>query len=463
MNLFKNKKVVIMGLGLHGGGVGVAKFFCKQGADVLVTDLKTRKQLKGSVDKLKGLSIEFILGKHRQRDFINTDLVIKNPGVPRDSFYLKIARKHKIPIKTDIGIFFDLCKAPIIGITGTKGKSTVATLVYLFLKTKYPNVILAGNIGISPLEIFSKIRTMPRSARQNLDSPRYKYKNLELNKKSKIVLELSSFELEDLKKSPQVAVITNLFPDHLNRYKNFKSYIKAKESIFKYQKKDDILILNNSDFETRKLASEAPGRVYFFTPLEVAKTKKKHRAFKPLTGFKDSNVSAAIAAVKIFKIPEKNIKKVLSNFKGVSSRQELIATRKGIRYVNDTTATTPQSVILAINTFKEKFPKSKIILIAGGSDKKLNYKNLAEEIKKNVSFLFLLPGTASKKIKKGLEKFDKIYLVKSMKEAVKKAVSLAQKGDIILLSPGAASFDLFKNEFDRGEQFKEAVKNLLKK
>jgi len=214
MNLFKNKKVVIMGLGLHGGGVGVAKFFCKQGADVLVTDLKTRKQLKESVDKLKGLSIEFVLGKHRQEDFINTDLVIKNPGVPRDSFYLKIARKHKIPIKTDIGIFFDLCKVPIIGITGTKGKSTVATLVYLFLKTKYPNVILAGNIGISPLEIFSKI-----------------------NKKSKVVLELSSFELEDLKKSPQVAVITNLFPDHLNRYKNFKSYIKAKESIFKYQKK----------------------------------------------------------------------------------------------------------------------------------------------------------------------------------------------------------------------------------
>jgi len=415
MKLFKNKKVVVMGLGLLGGGIGVAKFFCKQGAKVLVTDLKTKRQLKESVGNLKGLSIEFVLGKHRKDDFINTDLVIKNPGVPRDSFYLKIAKKHKIPIKNDISIFFDLCPASIIGITGTKGKSTVATLVYLLLKKKYPNTILAGNIGVSPLEILSKI-----------------------TRKSKVVLELSSFELEDLKKSPHVAVITTLFPDHLNRYKNFREYVAAKKSIFKYQKKNDILLLNYNNLEVRKLASEALSKVLFF---------------------RNSNVSAALAVAKIFKISKKDIKKVLSSFKGVPNRQELIATKKGVKYINDTTATTPQSVILAINTFKKRFPNSGIILIAGGLDKNLNYKNLAEEIKRNVSSLVLLPGTASNKLKRELKKFT-IYPVKSMRGAVKKAANIAKKGDIILFSPGAASFNLFKNEFDRGEQFVKCVKRL---
>ena len=418
MKLFKNKKVTIMGLGLLGGGVGVAKFFCKQGAEVLVTDLKTKRQLKESVDKLKGLSIEFVLGKHRKEDFINTDLVIKNPGVPADSPYLKIAKKHKIPIKTDVSIFFDLCQAPIIGITGTKGKSTTATLIYLLLKKKYNKTFLAGNIGISPLEILSKI-----------------------TEKSKVILELSSFELEDLKQSPHIAVITTLFPDHLNRYKNFREYIEAKKPIFKYQRKNDILILNYDNPEVKKLASEAPSKVLFF---------------------RNSCISDALAVAKLFKISKKDIKKVLSNFKGVPNRQELIAAKKGVKYVNDTTATTPQSVILAINTFKKRFPNSRIILIAGGLDKNLNYKNLAEEIKRNVSSLILLPGTASNKIKRELGSF-KINWARSMKKAVKKAVSLAQKGDIILLSPGAASFNLFKNEFDRGEQFKEAVKNFLKK
>ncbi len=417
---FIGKKVTIMGLGLHGGGVGTVKFFCRQGAKVLVTDLKTKSQLKESFQKLKGLPIKFVLGRHCKEDFINADLIVKNPGVPRESSYLKIAKKHKIPIKTDVNIFFDLCQALIIGITGTKGKSTVATLIYLLLKTKYPNTVLAGNIGVSPLEILSKI-----------------------DEETIVVLELSSFELEDLKKSPQVAVITNLFPDHLNRYKNFKAYIKAKESIFKYQKRNDILVLNYNNFETRKFVLKSHSKVHFF---------------------KGSNDLAAIAVAKIFKIPEKNIKKVLSNFKGVSSRQELIATKKEVRYINDTTATTPQSVILAIGTFKKRFPKSKIILIAGGSDKNLNYRNLAKEIKNNVSCLILLPGTASNKIEKELGSFFKepsSFKVRSIKEAVKKASKQAKKGDIVLLSPGAASFNLFKNEFDRGKQFIKSVKNLF--
>ena len=419
--MFKNKKVTIMGLGLHGGGVGVAKFFAKQGAKLIVTDLRTKKELEPSLKELKGLPIKFVLGKHRKQDFINTDLIIKNPGVPADSLYLKAAKKHNIPIKTDVGIFFELCQASIIGITGTKGKSTVATLVYLFLKSKYPNTILAGNIGVSPLEVLSKI-----------------------NKNTKVILELSSFQLENLKKSPHIAVITTLFPDHLNRYRNFRDYIDAKKSIFKYQKKNDILILNYNNSETKKLSSETNSKVYFF---------------------KDSNTSAAISVAKLFKISKKDIKKVLSNFKGIPDRQELVAVKRGVKYINDTTATTPQSVIFAVRTFKKRFPKSEIILIAGGVDKKLIYKNLAKEIQKNIAHLILLPGTASNKLKKELGSFLKepsSFKVKSMQQAVIKTSKLAKKGDVVLLSPGAASFNLFKNEFDRGEQFVKAVYKLKK-
>ena len=347
MKLFKDKKVVIMGLGLHGGGVGVANFFYKQGAKLMITDLRSRKELKPSLEKLKDLPIKFVLGKHRKQDFTDADLIIRNPGVPRESFYLKIAdwqdenlilkskilvrgnfkdlkkiaEENNISVKTDIDIFFDLCPADIIGITGTKGKSTTATLIYLLLKKKYPNSVLAGNIGISPLEILNKI-----------------------NKKTRVVLELSSFALENLKKSPQVAVITTLFPDHLNRYKSFKEYVEAKKAIFKYQNEKDILILNQDNLNTKKLSSEAKSKVYFF---------------------KGSNRAAALLTAKLFKIPDKQIKNVLSKFKGIPNRQEIIAIKEEVRYVNDTTATTPESVILAIKTFKEKFPNLKIILIGG--------------------------------------------------------------------------------------------------
>jgi len=218
---FREKKVTIMGLGIVGGGVGVAKFFVEAGAKVLITDLKTRKDLESSLKKIKGLPVELILGRHRPEDFANTDLIIRNPAVPDNSPFLKIAKKNNISADTDIGIFFELCSAPIIGVTGTKGKSTVATLIYKLLKSKYQNVILAGNIGNSPLESLKKI-----------------------NKDSKVVLELSSWQLEGLKnhkKSPQIALITNIYPDHLNRYPNLKEYIfqisKIQNSFF-LKKKD---------------------------------------------------------------------------------------------------------------------------------------------------------------------------------------------------------------------------------
>jgi len=402
---FKDKKVVIMGLGLHGGGKGVAKFFSKQGADVLVTDLKTKKQLKRSIDKLKGLPVKFVLGKHKEKDFIEADLIIKNPAVRSDSRYLNIAKKHKVAVKTDIQIFFDLFKGQIIGITGTKGKTTAATLIYNLLKTKYSNTFLGGNIGISPLEVLEKV-----------------------NKKSKVVLELSSFELEDLKKSPHIALVTTIFEDHLNRYKSFKQYINSKKPIFKFQDKRDILFLNKDNKYTKSFAKEAKGKVIFFKKGE-----------------------AAVKVAEYFKIPKKDIKKVLCSFKGVAHRQEYITTIKGVKYINDTASTTPQSTIMAIEKFKN------IVLIAGGEDKNLNYEELRKKIKKQVKHLILFPGSASNKIKKELDYTP----ANSMKQAVIKASRIAQKGDVVLLSPASASFNMFENEFDRGNQFVKYVKEII--
>ncbi|MBU2540012.1 UDP-N-acetylmuramoyl-L-alanine--D-glutamate ligase [Patescibacteria group bacterium] len=484
-NLFKNKRVTIMGLGLHGGGAGVAKFFYEQGAEVLVTDLKTKEQLEKSLKKLRKFNIKYRLGEHKEEDFINTDLIIKNPAVPQSSRYLEIARNNKVSITTDINIFFELSRAFAIGVTGTKGKSTTATLIYEILKSKSRNTILAGNIGVSPLEFLDKI-----------------------NEKSKVVLELSNFELEDLKKSPQIAVITAIYPDHLDRYGSYEEYIESKKPIFKYQKPTDFLILNYDNPQVRNFEKDANSNIYFFSNNFYLKRDKKNpgcfiednnvffaNETEPIFNIEEiklpgehniSNILGAVTVAKILKIPNKNIKKVVSKFGGVSNRQQVIAQINGVKYINDTTATMPEAVIQALKTIKGEDSQSRIILIAGGQDKKLEYKELAKEIIGKVEKLVLLPGTASEKIKRELFNIKpnfKVISVESMVGAVKEASLGIQNKDIILLSPAAASFtplgvikrktkkedkalkpltgfNLFKNEFDRGEQFIKAVKKL---
>ncbi len=456
--LFKGKKITIMGLGLHGGGAGIAKFFCIQGADVLVTDLKTKEQLKESIEKLKKFDIKYTLGKHEVKDFITADLIVKNPDVPNSSPYLEIARKNNVKIETDINLFFELSKAFIIGVTGTKGKSTVASLIYHLLKTKYPRIFLAGNIGVSPLELLTKIK-----------------------RGDKVVLELSSFELESLQKSPNIAVVTNILPDHLNRYEGMAGYISAKEIIFKYQNKKDILILNYDDKTVGDFSIKAHCQYYFYSVKEKPKNSacfiRDNNVFydnikKPIMNLKNFNLQgehnilnllAAVSVAKLMKVSSQIIRKSIKSFKGVHSRQELVRELNGVKYFNDTTATMPDAVIAAIRSFYERFSNSQLILICGGQDKNLTYDNLAKEINEKINHLVILPGTASDKIKKELLKINSkvpIIEVTSMKDAVKEAKNKASKKDIVLLSPAAASFNLFKNEFDRGDQFKKFVKDL---
>lgn len=431
-----------MGLGLHGGGLGTVRFLAERGAQVTVTDLRTKKVLAPSLEKLKDIKgVVYVLGRHRESDFLKVDLIVKNPGVPPTSPYLALAQKHKIPVTTDMGIFFRECPATIIGITGTRGKSTTAWLIWKFLKTKYGRVFLGGNIRKSVLEFLP-----------------------ELKQDDLIVLELSSFQLHDLafdRMSPPIAVITNFMRDHMNWHRSMAEYAAAKSVIFKFQKPGDHLFVNPDDREVRAMAKKARSHVI----LSRLAPQYQPIVDKHLGAHYRSSVALAVAVGRHFGVTSENIARALKRFRGLEGRQEQLPSVRGVRFVNDTTATIPDAAIAAILRFRALAkPPHRLILIAGGSDKKLDFEPLAAAILKYVDYLILLPGTGTKKLKKALQKKKGVRIqgwheAQSMPDAVKSAYAAAMKGDWILLSPGAASFGLFVNEFDRGDQFTKEINN----
>ncbi|NQU83986.1 MAG: UDP-N-acetylmuramoyl-L-alanine--D-glutamate ligase [Parcubacteria group bacterium] len=436
LNDFKNKKVLIMGLGLYpkGSGISAARFFVRLGAKVTVTDLKKRAELTGSIKLLKKHPIRYVLGKHSKKDFKEADLILKNPAVRKESPYLRIAEEHSVPIETDISIFFKLCPSKIIGITGTRGKSTTCSLLYELLIAENDNVYLGGNIQNSPLNFLDK-----------------------LNKDSLVILELSSWMLESLgRRSPHIALITNVMPDHLNTYSGMKEYIKAKSLIFKYQKKDDIAVLNYDNKITREMGDNIKSKKRWFSLKRQSSCKKLLKNVRLLGEHNLHNALGAITVAKMLGVSDTSIKKTLKSFNGIPNRLEFVCEIDGVKYYNDTTATTPDAVIAGLKALSSK----KIVLIAGGVDKNLDYRELAGELPKYVNVLILLPGTATDKLRTHLINESDVEPVtaKNMKEAVSKAREMSKRGDIVLLSPGAASFGLFKNEFDRGDKFVKEIK-----
>lgn len=459
-NFFKGKKITVFGLGLHGGGVGTVKFLCEQGAQVLVTDLNTKEKLAVSLEKLKGLkNVQYILGQHRQEDFIHTDMVVKNPGIPWTDKHVVLALKHKVPVEMDSGLFFKLCKNPIIGVTGTKGKTTTATVTAEILKAAGKQVV---KVGISQTSVLDKLNA--------------------LKKDSVVVFELSSWRLSALGRaglSPQIAVFKNLLPDHLNYYKTMDKYLEDKKYIFANQKVKDWFVINEDDEAVRALAKEAKAQIMRFSyePLTQSNSVfiEQEKIYfndgndvKEIVSVKDinipgrhnlSNVMAAICATLAFGISLVQIKKALKNLKGVPHRLEFVRELEGIKFYNDTAATIPQAVISALDAFAQP-----IVLIAGGSDKEVSFAELGQEIARKAKAVVLLNGTATEKITteitKNLTENKEIKIVESMESAVQVARELAAKGDVVVLSPGAASFGMFLNEFDRGEKFRAAVQKL---
>lgn len=437
IEFIKNRRVVVWGLGLNQGGLEAAKYFAELGAAVVVVDLKTETELEESISVLRKFSnVVFNLGKQEEADFDGADMVIKNPAIPWENPLVKKLLKKGIRVETDITLFFRFFQGKAVGITGSKGKTTTTILIAEFLKKAERDVILGGNIRVSLFSYLNK---------ETLES------------KNKIaVLELSSFQLEDLmfiQKSPNVAVVTNILRDHLNRYGSYKKYIKAKTGICRFQKKSDFLVLNKKDKKAEEFEKCSEAEVVWLSSPETITAN-------PVFFSKNNqlNLAAALAVAKMFKVKKNILEKVVKDFKGVPYRLEKIATVNSVTFYNDTAATIPDAAINNLKSFDRK-----VILISGGADKNLKFTDFAKAVAMKAKRIILLPGTATPLIEKSLTRYAPHTTrdnAASMDKAVKKAYKSACVGDMVLLSPGCASFGLFKNEFDRGDRFNEAVRKL---
>ena len=445
----KGKKITVMGLGLLGKGLGDTIFLAQCGADLTVTDPKTKEQLATSITALKKYkNIKFVLGEHRFEDFENCDFVLKAQGVPLDSPYIAHARKNKISIRMDDELLISFLpkNVKVIGVTGTRGKTTVTSLIYHILKKAGQRVHLGGNIrGVATLSLLSKIKSG-----------------------DVVVLELSSWQLQgfgESKISPHISVFTNFMPDHMNYYKNnLKDYFNDKALIYKYQKEGDTLVIGES---LQKKASKS----YKGTLIPQSGTKgtliprggkgnlilsnknnvPKNWKLQIVGEHNIENVALAIDAVRALKIPMAKIKSAVESFKAVEGRLQFVKNIKGVSIYNDNNSTTPEATTVALKSF----PRKQIVLIMGGADKNLDTKELLKTAEDCAHTIILLPGTGSDKITN-----EDFYRAENLKDALETAFKSADKGDVVLFSPGFASFGLFKNEYDRNDQFLKLIKTL---
>ena len=406
-----NNKIAILGYGLE--GQDAEKYFKNLGDEVTVLDKKFDENY------LKNLN-----------DF---NIIVRSPGVYRYLPEIVKAEENGVKITSSLKIFFDNCPGNIIGVTGTKGKGTTSTLIYEILKNAGKDVYLVGNIGKPYLELLSK-----------------------LTKNSFVIMELSSFQLIDLTKSPHIAVVLNITLDHMDWHKSKEEYVEAKKNILSYQSPDDFAILNE-EYETPKSFVEAAkGKTVFFSKTKLEQKYKENLLLRGEHNLE--NIAAAVAAAKIVGINEGTILETVRSFKGLEHRLELVDTIEGIAFYNDSFATGPQPTIAAMNSFTD--PET---LILGGSDKGLDYQELMREIEKkeNIKNLILIGDVGNKitDILKGYAFQGSVINMghSSMEEIVKKAFEITPGGGIVTLSPAAASFDMFKDYKDRGNQFKKSV------
>ncbi len=477
---FKDKKVLVMGLGTLGGGIAAAKWFVRQGARVTVTDTRPEKNLAASVRALGGAAkkITFIFGEHREENFKENDVIVVNPAVPRESRYLAIAKKNRKLLVNDARVFFDVVKNPVIAVTGTRGKTTTTNWIAHFLKVKNGNVVAAGNSSdVALLDLADKLN----------------------DKKEPVVVELSSWQLELLpgaRRAPDIAVITNLHPDHLNRYHGIKAYALAKANIFRGQKRSQKLILNGDSPWTEFFLRLRPkSSIFFFSLRQLPKNRNgiflkegviffrfggvsapvvAKEAVSSVAGKGEHNVAnfmAAALAAHLAGVPWSAIARAAGKLPQIRYREEIVVQKKNFTVVNDSTATSPDAVIAAIRRFKSR---GDLILITGGTDKNLDFEQLAEEIKKTLppEDVFLLNGSATRKLVTELKKMkyfneQKPQLFENLEDILREIKSLyaiphTLTSRIILFSPGAASFEKFKNEFDRGEKFDGYAKKVFR-
>lgn len=456
MNGLRGKNALVLGLGVNQGGVGVARYLIQQGADVRVTDMQSEERLAESLDALSDLPIDFTLGRHDEADVEWADIVVRNPGVPRESRWLRLARDQGIRIEMEMTLFFRACPAPIIGVTGTKGKTTTTTMIGAMLGEHWQDVRIAGNMG--------------RSAVLELDS---------LAANVPVVIEISSFQIEGLieqELSPHIAVITNVAEDHLDRYESFDEYMRVKADLARFQSPDDWLVTNNRDERLMSLLAESSARRAVFGFEDGGESNAFWIEEGRFVGRRDElrldfgavanlsipgaharlNALAAIAAASIAGVPAERIADAIPKFTPLADRMEPVAMIDGVAYVNDTTATVPVAAIAALQAFDGR----SLVAIAGGSEKNIALDEFATELAARAEAVVLLEGGATPELERLLRAASHPSVhgpFASMAAAVERAASLASPGSVVLLSPGCASFGMFQNEFDRGRQFRDAV------
>ena len=514
--LFQGKKVLVMGLGLHGGGVSTVRWLVANGAKVTATDLRDNETLGPSLRALRGLPVRYVLGGHRAADFRSHDLIVVGPGVSHESPHIKVAKNDGKQIENDASLFFRYSENHVIAVTGTRGKTTTTLWVAELLKKKYLLVRQSGTPENAELKEFGRIN----------------------GKNVPAVVELSSWQLEYLprsKKAPHIAAITNIYAEHLNRYRDIKQYADAKANIFRYQQKDDMLVLNYDDPWHRYFLKKRPKSDVYFTStkvlpkklngayvkneeivLRVPKNKQGRTLLKETTILSvgrfvrergKHNLENLLRAVLIAKLfdPKLNVTEHdVLRLPTPRMRQETIYRKVGLTIVNDSCATSPDGTVAAIRRFAKAgagiqggtlrivpqgstlyaSPKPRIILITGGTDKKLEFDGLAKEIKKYIPKrqLVLLEGSATTKLIAALRKqkyftqyepLEYLDLASCVKEAfriartnrgptlgIKKGRSSVQW--VVLFSPAAASFEKFLHEFDRGDQFNRLIRGQTK-
>src|SRR5436305_1490811 len=450
----RGKRVLVVGLGLQGSGMAAARYAAQQGAVVRVTDMKAPEILAPSVRALSGLPIEFVLGEHRNEDFLWAEMVIRNPGIPLSSPYLRLAMEHGATVEMEIALFFLACPGRIIGITGTRGKTTTTSLIYEILHAGCHATVLGGNIaGVETLSL------LPQITPETL-----------------VVLELSSWQLEGLAPhalSPSVAVMTNVYPDHLNTYTDMNEYAEAKANIFRHQHSTDIAVFNYDNPWTRRFGEEAPGRVWFTSLQRGGSFARSSTQLEPFIFTESSlvgrhnleNILLATTAARLLDVPDETIARAVRNFRGVAHRLEDLGIIHGVRFINDSTSTTPIAGQVGLEAFKDP-----IVLVAGGNTKRLPLEQWPATIIERCRDVILLQGSGTQELLPALDAEVQKQGVSSpvrgvfsdFVQALDTAVACTEPGDVLLFSPGFTSFGMFLNEFDRGNRFVEYVRALAR-
>lgn len=441
---FKGKKITVMGLGLL-GGVGDIAYLAESGADIIATDLKTEEELRPSLEALKKFpNIRYTIGRHNLADFRGRDLIIKAPSTPLDSPYIAEARKNGIQVTMWAALFATFAReagATLVGVTGTRGKSTVTAMVAAILRAAWKKVIEGGNVqGTSVLSQLAGV-----------------------SQGTVAVLELDSWKLQgfgESKISPHIAVFTTLYPDHMNYYGStslttgqnaMDAYLADKANIFLYQNEGDMLILGKQCAPT---VIDKYGEQIEAKTLVVDETKLPDTWTLRIPGMHNRyDAALALAAARALDVPDEVSRVALAVFAGMPGRLELIREVNGVKVYNDTTSTTPEATLAAL----EALAPAHTVLIMGGTDKGLDMNALLAKLPE-VKKVILLAGTGTDRIK---DQLGITMIYHSLSEAVHVANDVAQSGDTILFSPAFTSFGMFKNEFDRGDQFVELVKNYV--